>query len=59
MAYAMTVDDLRTRLREALHARRISQNELAKRLTAATGDAWMIAHLSKILNGHIRLRSIN
>lgn len=52
----MTVDDLRLRLREALHAKRVSQSELTKRLSAKTGDEWLIAHVSKILNGHIRLR---
>lgn len=52
----MTVDDLRLRLREALHAKRVSQAELTKRLSAKTGDEWLIAHVSKILNGHIRLR---
>lgn len=53
---SVTAEELRLRLRESLHKRGVSQSELVKRLSAASGEEWLIAHVSKIINGHIRLR---
>jgi len=52
----VTAEELRLRLRESLHKRGVSQAELVKRLSAASGEEWLVAHASKSINGHIRLR---
>ena len=52
----MTADDVRLRLRDLLQQRGVSQTELTRRLTRATGDEWLIDHVSKLLRGEIRLR---
>lgn len=52
----MTADDVRLRLRELLQTRGVSQTELTRRLTRASGETWLIDHVSKLLRGEIRLR---
>ena len=43
----VTAEELRLRLRESLHKRGVSQSELVKRLSAASGEEWLVAHVSK------------
>lgn len=52
----MTADDVRLRLRDLLQTRGVTQTELTRRLTKASGETWLIDHVSKLLRGEIRLR---
>lgn len=49
-------DPIRLRLRDTLHARKISQQKLCELLTERTGETWHIQRMSKLMNGRLNLR---
>lgn len=47
---------VRTRLRDELAQRKISQRALAERLERQTGDVWTQSRIGKVLTGSVELR---
>src|SRR3990167_6068475 len=56
MKAARTSNRVRARLKEELHARDISQRELADALSKQTDEYWTQSKVGKVLNGNVELK---